>query len=45
MRITQSRLRLLETAADMEHAGGFYTANREEFKRCETLRAAGFLKF
>lgn len=45
MRITKHVMAALDRALEMEHAGGFYTANRIEYNRLERMRQAGLLKF
>lgn len=45
MRVTAARRRILERGKEMEHAGGFYTNDIAEHRRCEVLRTAGLLKF
>lgn len=43
--MTTARRRLLERGKEMEHAGGFYTADLADHRRCEFLRSEGFLRF
>lgn len=43
-RIGPKALELLDRALEMEHRGGFYTADRREYLRCEKLRERGLLK-
>lgn len=45
MKITAARRQLLERGKEMQHAGGFYTADYRQWQRCETLRSADLLKF
>jgi hypothetical protein len=45
VRLTKPDLEMLRLGLEMAHAGGFYTADRREWQRCERLREAGLLKF
>lgn len=45
MKLTPKRRELLERGREMTSAGGFYTADRAEYLRCEKLREGGLLRY
>lgn len=45
MRITKLVADALERGYEMEHSGGFYTADRKQYRRYERMREAGLLQF
>jgi hypothetical protein len=44
-KLTKADLGMLDRGIEMASAGGFYTANSREYRRCEKLREAGLLMF
>lgn len=45
MRLTKLAIEMLKRGREMEHAGGFYTADKREWRRCDKLRESGLLKY
>jgi len=44
-KLTKLELEIISHAKAMQHMGGFYTADRLQWRRCERLRERGLLKF